>query len=239
MVGQKTRSVDSKAAGRAWRRQAMAHSSASQARLETLMTGDTHLMTGGIALQRCDRFVGRTTNWLYDHLRHVLRYRPVVLCDELVNRDEFPELDARSLSRKSLKRRLWHRIAGDRLYPSEWARIRSLSPRIVHSHFGDQAVEDVSLMKTLGVPWFVAFYGADVYELGGCIEWRSKYGRVFNDATRVLALGPMMKARLEDIGCPPEKVTIHPLGVDIERLPCSHRVLRGRDPLQILFTGSP
>jgi colanic acid/amylovoran biosynthesis glycosyltransferase len=205
---------------------------------ETLMAGDTHLMTRGVALQRCHQFVGRTTNWLYDHLRHVLRYRLVVFCDELLNRKEFPELDAWSLAPRCLKRRLWRRVAGDRAYPGDWARIRSISPRVVHSHFGDQAVEDVWLHRTLGVPWIVAFYGADVYELGRRAEWKSRYARVFNEATLVLALGPMMKAHLEGIGCPSEKVIIHPLGVDVESLPNSQRVRQRGEPLKILFAGT-
>src|SRR5262249_11195796 len=33
------------------------------------------------ALQRCDQFVGRTTNWLYDHFRFVQNCRLVVLAD--------------------------------------------------------------------------------------------------------------------------------------------------------------
>ncbi len=47
-----------------------------------------------VALQRIDRFVGRTMNWFYDHMRFVPRHRPVVICDALENRAEFPELDA-------------------------------------------------------------------------------------------------------------------------------------------------
>ena len=50
-----------------------------------------------IALQRTDQFVGRTMNWLYDHLRVLPRYRPLVLCDTLANRREFPELEARTI----------------------------------------------------------------------------------------------------------------------------------------------
>ena len=47
-----------------------------------------------IALQRTDEFVGRTTNWLYDHLRFVPRYTPTVVCDRLANRQEFADLEA-------------------------------------------------------------------------------------------------------------------------------------------------
>ena len=48
-----------------------------------------------VVLQRIEQFVGRTTNWLYDHLRHVPRHEPLVLTDDLANRTEFPLLTAR------------------------------------------------------------------------------------------------------------------------------------------------
>jgi colanic acid/amylovoran biosynthesis glycosyltransferase len=191
-----------------------------------------------VALQRCGQFVGRTTNWLYDHLRHVPRYRPVVFCDEIVNRDEFPELEAWRLDPKNLKRRIWRRLAGDHLYPIDWWRVRNLAPRVLHSHFGDQAVEDQGLQKALGIPWIAAFYGADIYEFGPRAEWQSKYARVFTRAARVLALGPRMKGQLESIGCPAEKVAIHPLGVDAENLPSSGRALQRGETLKILFAGT-
>src|ERR1700732_726255 len=118
------------------------------------MIGDSGipaLSTDAVALQRCGQFVGRTTNWLYDHLCHVPRYEPVVFCNELVNRNEFPKLTAWSVNPRSLTRRLWHRIAGDRLYPTDRRRVRSLAPRVFHSHFGDQAVEDLAVQKMLEI----------------------------------------------------------------------------------------
>ena len=47
-----------------------------------------------VAVQRCDRFVARTMNWLYDHLRFVPRYDPLVVTNSLENRAEFPLLTA-------------------------------------------------------------------------------------------------------------------------------------------------
>ena len=132
---------------------------------------DSH-SDGPVALQRSDQFVGRTTNWLYDHLRHVPRYTPVVLCDTLANRDKFPLLEAWSLKHKNFTRRLWRYIAGDRLYPSDDWRLKRLAPCILHSHFGYIAVHDITLQRVLDVPWIVSFYGADVYQLGLPEEWR-------------------------------------------------------------------
>jgi len=54
--------------------------------------------TRPVALQRCEQFVARTENWIYDHLRFLRRYRPVVLCDVLRNRAEFGAVAAWDVS---------------------------------------------------------------------------------------------------------------------------------------------
>jgi colanic acid/amylovoran biosynthesis glycosyltransferase len=203
---------------------------------DSLKTTETSFQP--VALQRCTQFVGRTTNWLYDHLRYIPRYTPVILCHALVNRSEFPELKAWSFNRESMSRRIWHRVAKDRSYPSDWWRLKRLSPRVLHSHFGDEAVEDLAFQRGLGIPWIVSFYGADAYELGALPIWQDMYHRVFDRSARVLALGPAMKSRLEELGCPREKIAIHPLGVDAANLPSRTRVLRRGETLKLLFAGT-
>jgi colanic acid/amylovoran biosynthesis glycosyltransferase len=47
-----------------------------------------------------------------------------------------------------------------------------------------------------------------------------------------------MAARLELLGCPRERIVIHPLGVDVENLPQRPRVLESGEPLKILFAGT-
>jgi colanic acid/amylovoran biosynthesis glycosyltransferase len=193
------------------------------------------LRTKPVALQRIDQFVGRTTNWLYDHLRCVSRYTPVVLCDVLTNRHEFPLLEARRLNRTSLARRAWGRLAGSRLYPGDSWRLRKLAPAILHSHFGYMAVDDLALQRALNIPWVVSFYGADAYQRA---RWQDLYPQLFQQTTTVLALGPAMAARLAALGCPPEKIVIHPLGVDVVGIPASPRLLKPHEPLRILFAGT-
>ncbi len=143
-----------------------------------------------VALQRCDQFVGRTTNWLYDHLCFLPRYTPVVLCDELVNRGEFPRLEAWSLRPQSSTRRVWRRIVGKRLYPSDLRRLKRISPCLLHSHFGYVAVDDLALPRAFEVPWIVSFYGADVYQLGRQQEWQDMYAPVFEQGYRDVLLKP-------------------------------------------------
>lgn len=172
-----------------------------------------------VALQRCDQFVGRTMNWLYDHLRYVPGYRLAVFTDSLENRTEFPLLEAWQVNRWSLTRRLWRNLVGDHLAPQDWRRLKQLAPRVLHSHFGYVAVDELRLQEVLDVPWAVSFYGADLYLLGRHLEWRDRYRLVFARAARVLALGPAMAEHLHQLGCPTEKIAIHPPGVDVATLP--------------------
>lgn len=196
----------------------------------------THPARGDVALQRCDIFVGRTTNWLYDHLRCVPRFTPLVLCEQLANREEFPELQAHRFH-WGLARRVWRRATGRRLFPGEIRWLRSLHPVVLHSHFGSAGVRDQRLAKALEVPWVVSFYGADVYE-GAPAARRERYAGLFQDAARVLALGPAMASYLEKLGCPASKTVVHPLGVDVESLPFRPRILQPGARLRVLFAGT-
>jgi colanic acid/amylovoran biosynthesis glycosyltransferase len=189
-------------------------------------------------LNTCDLFVGRTTNWLYDHLRCIPRHEPFVYCDDLRNRAEFPLLGARRRAGWRLSHRVWRRVMGERLYPADARWLRRLRPALLHSHFGYVAVHDFALRAALDVPWLVGFYGADVYELGRLPEWRDKYAPLFEQARRVLALGPEMARALERLGCPPDKLLVHPLGVDAGSIPSRPRVMRRGDSLKILFAGT-
>ncbi len=191
-----------------------------------------------IALQRTDQFVGRTTNWLYDHLRCVPKYVPFVLSDSLLNRDEFPLLDAWQIDPQAFSRRLWRKLTRSRVFPLDMWKIKRLRPCLLHSHFGNIGIEDLELMNTLDIPWIVSFYGADVYQLGRLEDWRAKYHFLFSRVVRVLALGPVMANHLAQLGCPREKITIHPLGVDTSDLPNAPRQLKRGEPLRLLFAGT-
>lgn len=195
-------------------------------------------MTYPVAIQRCDTFVGRTQNWMYEHLRFVPNYTPLVLCDLLENREEFPELEAWLLNRESLPRRVWTRLTGNCLLPGEFWKLKQRNPRVLHSHFGYVAVGDLQLHQTLAIPWVVGFYGADVYQVAQYPGWEAKYARVFARAEKILALGPVMAQALKKLGCPEHKVVIHALGVDTKSLPWRPRILRPKETLKVLFAGN-
>jgi colanic acid/amylovoran biosynthesis glycosyltransferase len=190
-----------------------------------------------VILERCNQFVGRTTNWLYDHLRFIPHYNPYVLCNTLQNRQEFPDMTAWRLDSETLARRIWRKVAPTRMFPPDASRLRRLVPHVLHSHFGDVGADDVALAEFLGVPWFTSFYGADVFQLGLLPEWREKYRPMFSRGALILALGPFMAEHIERMGCPRDKIRVHALGVDVQSLPVRKRVLSPGEPLRLLFAG--
>ncbi len=91
------------------------------------------------ALRRCGYFVGRTENWLYDHLRCISRYRSVVLCDRLIDCEEFPRLEARCWGLDELPSRVWTRLWPARLHPPDARWLRRMSPACcIHTSAGWQ-----------------------------------------------------------------------------------------------------
>jgi colanic acid/amylovoran biosynthesis glycosyltransferase len=193
--------------------------------------------TARFSLHRTDTFVGRTMNWLYDHLRFLANPTPVVLCDRFENREEFPEVEAVARDREGLYGRILRKLSGNRFAPDlRW--IRSHRPALIHSHFGYVAAGDFDLQRSLSVPWFVGFYGADIFMLPRSQEWVEIYGRLFEHITGALALGPYMERALIELGCPPDKVRVHPLGVDVSGIPFVTRHREAADTLRVLFAGT-
>lgn len=195
-------------------------------------------VTRPVVIQRCDRFVARTMNWMYDHLRYLPRHRPLVVTDELQNRQEFPELTAIQVRKYSRARAIWKRIGGTDVDPFVAMRLRRFRPLALHSHFGYVAEMDLGLWKALRVPWLIGFYGADVYALGRRPEWRTRYRPIFEACSYALALGPVMARHIEQMGCPVDKIRVHPLGVEVSSLPDVPRTWRPPAPLKALFAGT-
>lgn len=89
---------------------------------------------------------------------------------------------------------------------------------IVHCHFGPAGVFG-AMLKAIGLvrgPLIVTFYGHDVtrYPLE---HGRHVYDRLFDHASLVLGLDPVMVDRLVELGAPRERTRVHALGVTADR----------------------
>lgn len=84
---------------------------------------------------------------------------------------------------------------------------------LAHCHYGDVGLADAGAARLWRAPLVVSFYGYDcssfVRERGAAV-----FAPLFASADRILALGETMRARLEALGAPRDRLAIQPLGVD-------------------------
>jgi colanic acid/amylovoran biosynthesis glycosyltransferase len=86
---------------------------------------------------------------------------------------------------------------------------------VVHAHFGPNGIRALPLLESgaLQGKLVTSFYGYDVSqypkERGG-----NPYRALFRTGDRFLALSNRMRARLQELGCPDERLLVHPLGID-------------------------
>jgi colanic acid/amylovoran biosynthesis glycosyltransferase len=116
---------------------------------------------------------------------------------------------------------------------------RHVRPDVIHAHFGPVGYVVRRAADRVGAALVVSFYGLDVDQTPTVSQhWEDRYRELFARADRVLCLGPDMRTRLEARGCPPAKLTVHHLGVDIESIPFAPRQYEGGSPLRCLIVGS-
>ncbi len=182
-----------------------------------------------------------TMVWVYTQIRYTPGVSPMVIVDSLDRPDQFPVPHLHTPHRPvpsrlvSLQRRL-----GLRFVPANYRTLFDQErPQLIHSHFGDRAWFDLPLVRHYHIPHVVTFYGYDVSMLPRSQPyWRHRYQELFRQADLFLCEGEFMVARLVDLGCPPEKVRIQRLGVEVGKIAFQPRQRLDSEPLRVLIAGS-
>ena len=95
---------------------------------------------------------------------------------------------------------------------------------VLHAHFGNIGADYYPLRRKLNIPLIVSFYG---YDYGRILQarprYRSRYRKMFEQADAFICEGPYGGRSLADLGCPPEKIRIIHLGVDVNAIPFFER----------------
>jgi len=118
-----------------------------------------------------------------------------------------------------------------------WRSLREIRPALLHAHFGHTGHRVVGIASKYRLPLVTSFYGRDASSLPREAGWMPRLKRLFASGDAFLAEGPQMRARLIDLGCPPEKIHIVPLLIDLDRYGWQPRVLDPAQPLRLLFVG--
>ncbi len=175
-----------------------------------------------------DRYLNHTMNWAWRLLKHGPP-NPLVAAPLLV-KNRFLDDDFTFLPP------LW-----PRLFPSEWhisrfhrvltspawkhsrlyqhflyRKLRSNPPQLLHAHFAHTGWYFLDLAKALKRPLLVSFYGYDYERLPHLFpKWQHRYAILFKQAAGFLVEGEHGSTLLQQRGCPPHKISILPLGVEL------------------------
>ena len=183
-----------------------------------------------------------TGSWIYGQLIHLRRYRAVVMTNEAQNRDVFPFEPVYAASRVSIFRKMGWALAARRFRGVSWRYFEEVVKReaasLLHAHFGQAGAEMIELKRRVGLPMVTAFYGADVSQLPAQAYWRARYTRLFEEGELVLAEGSAMRAALVALGCPPAKVVVQHLGVDLATLAFHARSPDPDGTVRVLIAGT-
>jgi colanic acid/amylovoran biosynthesis glycosyltransferase len=141
-------------------------------------------------------------------------------------------------------------------HPTWVKRLQSLSPILIHAHFGLDGVFALPVAKKLNLPLIVTFHGyyatANIdltkektwydYSLD-YLKRRGQFFRelylrkrdcLFQEADCFIAVSQFIQSQLIAKGCPPEKIKVHYIGIDIDKFTPNPTIVP--EPI-VLFVG--
>lgn len=185
-----------------------------------------------------------TSPWLFNLIRFLpADVKNLVICEWTENLDQFPIKNIHSLIGSSHLLRKGYRILRQvsrlpyAMYLESIA--KGHKARVVHSHWGDVAWRNLKAVRRIGAKHVVTFYGKDVNHLPHLNPvWLARYSELFNEVDAVLCEGPHMASCIESMGCPADKVHVHHLGVEVEKIKYSPRQWSPGMPLKVLIAAS-
>lgn len=209
-----------------------------------------------LVLHSVYRYLPLTETWIYGQLQAVTGFRQAVACIGTENRDRFPfepivsmadhpfvkpmtwaaqriaDWRGRPLKRYDKLLAPWYRFGWPILATTE---LQAWAPRVIHAHFGDQATRTLGLKAATSAPMVTTFYG---YDLALVREpfWEHAYAHLFREGDLFLVEGRAMARTLASIGCPPSKIQVQHLGVDVAGIPYSPR--RPESTCRVLISAS-
>lgn len=177
-------------------------------------------------------------NWIYNQVRALRTVRSIFLAERRREPERFPWPEVYTVDALPPLARGVDRAARELLgySPLHRRRCRRHAARLLHVHFGVNARRALPLARSLRIPMLASFYGRDMYHCPeGEGELRRRYRRLFAQASGFVAEGPAARDRLVDLGCPAERVHIHRLGVDLEKIPFVERIPAADGSLRVLM----
>jgi len=179
-------------------------------------------------------FLPRSETFIATQLAAQRELSQIVLClrRENVDSHTFVPVASPSLSRSvavlSAAYDAAAALSGFPLSYDRWLRrtVRGRRPRLLHAHFGWAGTSALLAANDARLPLITAFHGLDVYTPSlSPAHWRRSYPQLFADGTLFTCVGPGAMAQLTSIGCPPSRLRVVPVGLDLDHFPFAPREL--------------
>jgi colanic acid/amylovoran biosynthesis glycosyltransferase len=178
--------------------------------------------------------------WISNQVDGALdQVEPSVVCDTSENLDQFPIDNLYVGGRLLLVDRVLRRTALQRHRSNLAEVVRTNHIQVIHSHFAQTGWQNARFARRVGVSHVVSCYGEDMTKVPiQSRRWRRRYAETFESIDAMLCEGPFMGETVERLGCPPEKILVHPLGIDLGRIPFRPRRPPADGPVRILMAAA-
>ena len=193
-------------------------------------------------------FLGYSETFIYNYIRHLTSFEPVVVTEYAINQDYYPVRHLITLRRHAgwfekplslLRVYLAKYIQREILMARSYARaLRASQAALMHVHFGGPGLMLLPVKHQVNLPMIVSFYGYDLSQLPRAMG-HDVYIRngLFEHGEAFTTEGDFARRCLLDLGCPPEKAHIVHIGVELEQFTfMPRRLLPGERP-RFFFCG--
>jgi len=181
----------------------------------------------------CTTFLKPEMLHIYRQVTGLERYQTFIVAKERTSADRFPFPDIEMVPRKPRKnfiRRFWlkHvRHLPPLYYRGEMQGLMKIFRRrnadLMHIYFGHTGVHLLPFIKGWGKPCVVSFHGADVMPREHQPAYDGQLRELLRITPLVLARSLSLAQRLEQLGCPPEKIRLNRTGIPLGEYPLQDR----------------
>lgn len=187
-------------------------------------------------------FLPNSGSWIYHQIVFLSSVRPIVLTKRTENLHQFPFSPVYSIYGLPRARRYTEKVVARvtggpfRLHRSA---LRRENASLLHSHFSDLAIRNISLAREMGIPHVASFYGSDIWARESDPVFRKDFQRLCRSASRFLVEGPEMGRKVVSLGAPAGMVRVLRIGIDIGKIPFHPRHPSPDGKVVILMAGRP
>ncbi|MBU0579576.1 MAG: glycosyltransferase [Candidatus Margulisbacteria bacterium] len=170
--------------------------------------------------QFTNRFLDISETFIYEPLRLMKKFKPVVFCFQKRNQDKFPYDSIyclNDLPEKEQKKNQFLAAFGQEKYFTNL--IKQNEIRVLHAHYGFGGIYALQFKKkNSNLKIIVNFYGLDVYQHTKSPLYRWQLRQLFKKGDLFLVCSEKMSQDLIKLGAPKNKVKVHYGGADLKKI---------------------